>query len=539
MLSIQDQNLALRDPASKRLDMEALLAKSRESFYFFAKGVLGYNWIVPHIHRPICEELEDLSKNCKVFVLPRGWLKTTLCTIAFPIWLSIQDESHLYHGPNVRILIVQNTFLNACKKLGVIRGQWEQNPLLRGMCPHLLPSKTSTWKAESACLTRTKLWAESTYEAAGARTQVTGRHYDVIIEDDTVAPNLDELGEEALAPTTEQVQDAIGWHTKNVLPLLNNPSTDLNLVVGTRWYDQDLIRHIIDKEPHYSVTTRACRETEGQPDVRGQLTYPERFDEKTLERLEASLGPYMYSCLYMNQPVRREDMAFKPEWFLDYDNIPPTQSFAIYTTVDPATDPKLSKTGKTDYSVVMTCGKDTVTGLVYVLDYFRRKCNPGELSAAIFEHVIKWEPILVGYEDVAYQRSIDYYLKELMRQQQRYFVLQRLELSRQKNAKETRIAGLQALFSSGTILTRSNMHELKSELLMFPMGNNDDLADALSMQLTLWKLTKIKAQQRRQPDDSTFSLEQAMKEIKARGKRQSPVFDPANCSSLAFIGRAS
>jgi predicted phage terminase large subunit-like protein len=347
------------------------------------------------------------------------------------------------------------------------------------------------------------------------------------------------MGEETLAPTTEQVQDAIGWHTKNVMPLLNNPATDLNLVVGTRWYDQDLIRHILDKEPHYSVITRACRETDGEPDASGQLTYPERFDERTLERLAGSLGPYMFSCLYMNQPVRREDMAFKPEWFQDYDTLPPSQSFAIYTTVDPATDPKLSKSGKTDYSVVLTTGKDLITGFIYVLDYYRRKCNPGELCAAIFDQVTRWHPILVGYEDVAYQRSIDYYLKEQMRKSGQYFNLQPLKLSRQKDAKNTRIAGLQPLFSSGTVRTKYWMSDLKTELTMFPMGTHDDLADCLSMQLVLWKLTKIQSQKAQQFSDHPFSLESAMRSIKNRDRKNSVVFDPSRCSSLTFCGRTA
>lgn len=523
-----------------QLDMEQLLAKSRESLYFFAKGVLGYDWIVPHIHGPLCAQLEDLACNTKVFVLPRGWLKTTLCSICFPMWLSIQDENHLYHGPNIRVLIVQNSHGNACKKLAVIRGQWEQNDILRAMCPNLLPGKNSRWSADSACLTRTKDWAESTYEAAGTSTKVVSRHYDVVIEDDTVAPGYDELtGDESLAPTTEDVQKAIGWHRTNVLPLLNRPGTDLNLIVGTRWYDEDLIKWVMTNEKHYRVVTRACREnSEGEPDPRGTLTYPERFDERTLERLEAALGPYMYSCLYMNMPVRREDMAFKPEWFIDYDHPPRNASLAVYTTIDPATDPKLSKDGKTDYSVVMTCGKDLSNGNVYVLEYFRERCNPGKMAAAIFDHVSKWSPIIVGYENIAYQKSIDYWLKELMRQQNKYFVLQPLDTSKKKDAKELRIGGLVPLFSAGVIHTRPYMVELKSELLKFPLGTHDDLADALSMQLSLWKATRVGNRGNQVTAADGFTLEAAFREIATRKRsNKSVVFDPSRSEVLGFVGR--
>jgi predicted phage terminase large subunit-like protein len=527
---------------SSQLDLAALREKSRESLYFFAKGILGYDWITPHIHGPVCEDLMDLSTRHKMFVLPRGWLKTTLCSIAFPIWLSIQDDKHLWGGRNIRVLIVQNSHGNACKKLAVISGQWMKNDLLRAMFPELLPGKTNRWSAESLCLTRTKDWAESTYEAAGTMTKVTSRHYNVIIEDDTVAPDLDELGEESLAPTTTDVENAIGWHRKNVIPLLNNPKTDLNLVVGTRWYDEDLIKYIMVHEPEYKVTTRACRENEkGEPDFRGKLTYPERFDDEVLALTERRMGPYMFSCLYMNTPVRREDMAFKPEWFIDYDMPPAPDRLAVYTTIDPATDPALSKTNDTDYSVVMTCGKDLTTGLIYVLDYFRKKCNPGEMCEAIFRHYDMWHPLIVGYEDVAYQKSIHYWLKEMMKKCGKYFILEPLKLSRMKDAKETRIAGLQPLFANGIIHTRPHMVDLKSELLKFPLGAHDDLPDALSMQTVLWRITKTASYYKSNPADQPFTLENAMASIKRRkaGPQSSVVFDPSRCGPLGFVGRQS
>lgn len=460
-------------------------------------------------------------------MLPRGWLKTTLCTIAFPMWLSIGN-------PNIRTLIVQNTHPNACKKLSVIMNQWETNPILRAMFPELLPGKTSTWRGDSACLTRTASFPESTYEAAGTNTKVISRHYDVIIEDDTVAPDLDELGGESLAPTHDDVQKAIGWHRTNSLPLLNNPSKDLVLVVGTRWYDQDLLRWIQDNEPQYKVITRACREDdEGEPSASGEITYPERFDEEVLAGLEAALGPYMFSCLYLNMPVRSEDMLFKSEWFEYYENMPPRQSLDVYTTVDVATDPALAKSKDIDFNVVMTCGKDLVTGIIYVLDYFCARCSPGELAGAIFDHVVRFRPNVVGYEDVAYQRSLDYWLKELMCKNQLYFCLEPLKRGNRKNAKGFAIAGLQPVFHSKSIRLRNHMKELISQLLKFPLGSHDDIADALSMQLTLWRRTKSKKNPLEVDYGNPLSFEHAVLELRnRRGLRFSgPVFDPLRCAS--------
>lgn len=522
-----------------KLDLELLRTKARGSLYFFAKGILGYNWIVPHIHGPLCTKLEDKTSRRKLFVLPRGWLKTTLCTISFPMWLAINN-------PNVRILLVQNSATNAMKKLASIRGHWESNDLLRALFPELLPTRSSVWKADALCLTRNSSYPESTFEAAGTSTRVVSRHYDVIIEDDTVAPDYDELGQESLAPSHEDVEKAIGWHRTNVLPLMNNPQEDLSLVVGTRWYDQDLIRWIQDNEPQYQCYTRASRENSlGEPDYKGEITYPERFNESTLRELETAMGPYMFGCLYMNTPIRREDMAFKPEWFEYYETNPPLSSLAVYTTIDPATDPALSKVGNTDYSVVMTCGKDMVTGKIYVLDYFRQRCNPGELASAIFSHVVGYRPVLVGYEDVAYQRSIEYWLRELMRQQNVFFVLERLQLSNRADAKNLRIAGLQPLFASKSIFLRTHMKELVSELMKFPLGAHDDLADALSMQLGLWRMTRSFSQFKTPRYDDELTFEGAVESIRQRKKVKntaSVVTEPSRYersldNPLVFMGR--
>lgn len=519
--------------AVQEYDLGELREKARSSLYFFTKGILGYDWLVPHIHGGLCRELEDFTNNRKGIILPRGWLKSTICSIAYPMWLSIRN-------PEIRVLLVQNSSTNACKKLSVVRSQWEQNDLLRSMYPELLPGKSNVWKADALCLTRKKSLPEATYEAAGTSTRVVSRHYEVIIEDDTVAPDYDELGQESLAPTHEDVEKAIGWHRTNVLPLMNNPDKDISLVVGTRWYDQDLLRWIMDNEPQYKFVTRACRENEeGKPDYKGVVTYPERFGEKTLKELENALGSYMFGCLYMNTPIRSEDMAFKPQWFTYYDTPPVASKMAIYTTVDPATDPKLSKSGSTDYSVVMTCGKDLVTGHVYVLDYFHKQCNPGELAEAIFQHVARWKPIIVGYEDVAYQRSIEYWLKEMMRQENLFFILEPLNLSRGRNAKEHRISGLQPLFQSGTVLLKTHMKELVSELLKFPLGAHDDLADALSMQTVLWRATRSDREYKKLETYDPFSYDSMVEELKGRQKRPNLLLQPSQISSniMTFLGR--
>jgi hypothetical protein len=193
-------------------ELERIRNQAKKSLYFFVKGVLGKDWIDKDIHLPICKILEDFANRRVGVVLPRSWLKSTLVTIAYPLWRSINN-------PDYRCLIVQNTYDNATKKLSEIKTIVEKNELFRALFPEILPDESSSWRADSACLKRPGTFPESTFEVAGTKTRVTSRHYDDIIEDDTVAPDLDDLGIDSIAPSKDQIDQAIGWH-RLAVPLL-------------------------------------------------------------------------------------------------------------------------------------------------------------------------------------------------------------------------------------------------------------------------------------------------------------------------------
>ncbi len=482
--------------------------KSKESFYFFARFVLNYNWLVPHIHKPLCDRLQNPDNNRLRIVLPRGWLKSTICSIAYPIWCAINN-------PDIRVLIAQNTHTNACKKLGAVRSHFEDNILFRTLFPELLPkSRSKGWRTESLTINRPGVGLDAgTFEAAGTATQVISRHYDLIIEDDTVAPDLDELTEENVSPTQLDVEQAIGWHRGAVDLLIDYKKSQI-IVVGTRWFEVDLLSWIDDNEPNYMSYTRACRELEdGSPSPEGEVTYPERFDDEVLTGLEQSKGPYMFSCLYLNQPLRSSDMTFKPEWFEYYETEP--RDIITYTTVDPAGDPEMTKT-KPDWNVIMTCGKDLTTGRIFVLDFIRKRCNPSELITDIFYTVRKWHPVRVGIEAVAYQQSLIYHVKERARKEKLYFHID--PITHGRRSKATRIQGLQPIIHAGDLLFRKHHGDLVNELLAFPLGAHDDMADALSMQLGMWKLTKTKKEVKEQKIPNPFSLEAELQWHRDRSK---------------------
>lgn len=475
--------------------------------------MLGYDWLHPDIHKPLCEILQDWKKNRRVrIILPRSWLKSTVCSIAYPIWRAINDS-------NVRCLLVQNSHTNAKAKLKSIRAHFERNEIFRALFPELLPDKTCTWTTESLCVKRDKVYNESTFEAAGRGTQLVGRHYNVIDEDDTVAPDKDEFTEDNVLPTKDDIDQAIGFH-RSCIPMLVSPSEDQIIVVGTRWFQVDLLSWIGEKEGRVYVTyERGVRETDRVVDPSGVITWPEKFGEQTLRELEEGMGPYLFSCLYLNNPLRAEDMVFQPQWFQYYAEHP--NRLRITITVDPAGNPKESVAkGKKrhDYNVVMVCGKNLASGYVYVLDYTQFKGGPGELIDVIFDYAKQYKfdqkgENEVGIEGVAYQESLKYFVEDRMRKENFYFNVKIIKHSGSSGSskKEHRIRSLQPLVRSGSIRFKGWMNALISELQVFPLGKHDDLADALAMQLQMLDLTVLPGKKPAELDSSGFGLQEIIR----------------------------
>ena len=146
-----------------RLDkdtIEKLRNRCKQSLFFLSRGVLGFKDLTPKIHRPICVALQNHERYPRLLVVfPRTWFKSTLASVAYPIWRAIND-------PNVRGLIVQNSFSNACKKLAAIRNIFEKNILFRALFPEILPDKTCRWMKECLEVKRTEGHPEGTFEAA-------------------------------------------------------------------------------------------------------------------------------------------------------------------------------------------------------------------------------------------------------------------------------------------------------------------------------------------------------------------------------------
>jgi predicted phage terminase large subunit-like protein len=436
---------------------ENLRQMAKSNLYFFAKAVLGFDKLQSTLHKEVCDYLQ-LPDRRKLLILPRGHYKTTISTIAYPMWLSVND-------PNIRILLASSTTTNAQKMLGLVRAKWERCDMLRWLFPEIVPDIGNTrWNDSCACVARTKDFPEGTYEAIGAGGTAVSRHYDVIIEDDLV--NEDHL------ISKEQMDKVIDWHQYKEA-LFVSPGKGVDVLIGTRWSHYDLLSHVMEHEPDRLRYVRSA--TEG-----GVPIFPEEFTIQELERLLTIMGPYKYSCQYLNDPTQDTARKFEEQWLQFFDLLPEDQ-YAYFTALDPAASVFKAGGGAvrdSDYTALVTIAVNP-DGKIFVVDVVCDRLGVDELIYELFRVVETYHPRVVGIETNSFQRALLFPIKAEMRRTNNFFMVTELKATRAAT-KQLRILALQPYFANGGIHVRKQDKELLHEYRLFPLAKHDDVMDALA-----------------------------------------------------------
>lgn len=204
----------------------------------------------------------------------------------------------------------------------------------------------------------------------------------------------------------------------------------------------------------------------------GVPIFPKKFSLEALELLKKQLGTYEYSCNYENEPINSETQHFRPpvRYWTDLG-----EGAQHTLTVDLAISEKTSA----DYTVVLDMAR-TRSNQLCVVEYARRHMSPSETIEKIFEFIQKYKPRRIGIEAVAYQMAMISLMKEEMRK--RNVMVDMVPIHHNRD-KFTRIVALQPYWETGNLLLKQGMIELEDELFRFPVGEHDDVIDALSMQL--------------------------------------------------------
>lgn len=466
------------------------------SLFSFCIAVMGYDDMTDTIHKDLCEFLER-PERFKQLTMPRGFLKTSITSIAFPIWMTlprasidefpkgIDPSDPLYNlGTNIRILIASNVITNAAKVINKIRKTFERSRALMALFPEIIPQDFTKvkWSDLSACANRSEDYPEGTFEPIGIGGAGISRHYDIIIESDLIYAKKDDLTGKELQPNQDDIEKAIGWH--KLAHSLFVPKRHIMLInEGTRWAKHDLIDHIRTEEKHYKIfdVPAALKPPFEEP------TWPEVFNEEKLEQIYRSQGPYMYSTQYLNKPMAPEDMLFKRsqlQFYTDDSEVPST--IRKFTTVDLA-GWGISKRAHQSRAVVITCGWCHLNHL-WVLHYDVGRFDPSEVIKLITKHNEIFKPEIIGVESIYYQKSLAHFARQEMERGNIPWMSIRQIKPEGRESKEVRIRALEPMASNLAIHCKSAHSEFIEEFCDY-VPNNDackkDILDALSYQIQI------------------------------------------------------
>jgi phage terminase large subunit-like protein len=434
--------------------------KAKNDLIFLAEKILGYPKF-GKIHKEVESFLKTINDKA-VILLPRRHLKTTFITICF----SIQQ---IIRNPNIRIFITNERLDNAKSFLREIKSHFEKNETFKEIFGDLKNDENKWTETQIVVKTRTVERKEPTIQVGSVDTSLVSQHFDLIIADDLVSRN--NIG------TKEQIEK-IKQYWKDLVSLLDSGGRIID--IGTRWHFDDLHSWLLGQG--YNALIRSCWDEKGEPIL------PEKFTKEDLLQIKKEIGSYDFSCLYENNPVDPEVADFKRAWFkyIRKEDIEKRSRLELncFITIDTA----ISKKTEADFTGIIINYVDSRNN--WFLKARRTKIDTGELIRVLFNLYELEKPNKIGIEKTILLESIKPFLDE--EQRKRNVFLPIVELEHKQVSKELRIRGLIPRYQAGAIYHIENeCEDLEDELLRFPRGEHDDLADALAYQLQIAKPTGI------------------------------------------------
>jgi predicted phage terminase large subunit-like protein len=243
---------------------------------------------------------------------------------------------------------------------------------------------------------------EATVEAWGVVDgQPTGKHFRLMVYDDLVTKE---------SVTTPDM----------IRKVTDSWSLSLNLgaaggavrMIGTFYHLADTYKEIIRRgsaRPRKHPAT-VDGTAEGEPVL---------LTREALAKKRADMGPYVFGCQMLLNPIADKAQGFREEWLNFYDQRPGfTQGMNLYLLCDPAGEKKKYN----DYTVMVVIGLGR-DGNTYLVDGLRDRLNLAERVRAYIAMHRKWSPKRAAYEKYGKDSDIEAIEAEMERQSYRFKII--------------------------------------------------------------------------------------------------------------------
>lgn len=387
----------------------------------------------------LISKLEVGKLNRLLFLAPRGFAKSTVCSVFFPIWMAV-------YGKKQDIFLVSATISLAKELLRKIRNELENNDKILEDFGAL---KSDKWTEDMLVLTN-----GTVIRAKGRGFQIRGFRPDMIICDD--------LEDEEVLYSKEQRDKLQIWFNRTLLPALK-PDQGL-LYVGTKLHQYALIGKMADK-PEFTVRLYKAL-------TNGKSIWEDMWKTERLNELKEQLGSYAFEAEYQNNPISLSDQPIKPH-YLDGVKVEGEEIASCL-----ALDPAISEKESSDYRALTLFSKTT--------EGFKEKYSENgrwgveeqvERLISLYE---RYKPDRIVIEEIAFQKILRNILMERAREKGLFLPISEAYLGRgddkRPRDKMTRLLGVAHLFEQRRVEIINP--KLREELLTFPQGEHDDLVDA-------------------------------------------------------------
>ena len=372
--------------------------------YFFPNTVRQDS---PYFHRMIWNALESPIKrflNMKVF---RGGAKTTLARLFM--------SKRVSHGVSRTILFISKSEEHAAHSVGWLMSQVEYNP--QWATVYKL-EKGRKWTQTDCEIYHRGYGHTVRIKALGISGSVRG------INIDDYRPDLiivDDPCDDENTATPEQREKMarlfLGAIKESLVPESEDPSAKLALLQTP--LNPDDLTSMCSLSPEFATLVFGCL-TDEDFEV-AESAWPDRWSKDALLKEHAAAIAINQASIWWREKmckiISRETSAFSPEWLMDnfWVVLPPGARYVL--GIDPApirTDEARSRDVQTDLQAVMV--KAYWKNHRYIVEYTTaRDEDPDMVSKSVDRLARKYPVIRCGVEDVAYQRTLKWYLEREMK----------------------------------------------------------------------------------------------------------------------------
>lgn len=224
-----------------------------------------------------------MGESNQIYLVSRGFFKTTIGCIGFPIWL-------LINNPNTTIFLSCSTEHITWERILAIEHHFESNEFFREIYGDL---KGFPWTRERLRVSKRKDLSNKEDSVTGGSTQSTniGGHFDRFIFDDLV----DDINSNSVKD-----QERVRRYWRMAQPL-KKPGVTKTYVFATQWPQSVLYDDIIKTQHEFEVIERSAHEKykrEFEETSVPGLLFPGRLTEDFLESQRRVLTIDEYAAFY-------------------------------------------------------------------------------------------------------------------------------------------------------------------------------------------------------------------------------------------------